>query len=279
MSPSSTVQERAASNGHAAATDDTFPLDSFLEAAQHLRRPFTVEAVKFKVQATWPKDKPTGGLIVAYIDARLAVERLNLIVPHLWHDDYEALGQKHLICRLTVDGITRQDIGEGQGKGLYSDALKRAAVKFGVGVSLYAIPQMRLNSSDGSLKDARTRDGMTLALTPKGEQNVRDAYAHWLDRHGRESFGDPLNHGDVAGAQGDVEVPADTAPEVEEIATPPLISDAARAKVVQAFEDAGIDDMTTFLTAVGVESTDDLTSAHAKALRTLLDDHKARVQA
>lgn len=193
-------------------TSEPFPLDSFKDAATHLRRPFTPQAVKFKVQATWPKDEPSGGLIVAYIDARLAVERLNLIVPHLWFDEYEPLGTKHLICRLTVDGIARQDVGEGTGKGLYSDALKRAAVKFGVGVSLYAIPQMRLTVSDGHLKQRQGREGKTLELTPAGEKRVRAMYETWLAQRGKQAFGDPLDHGDADDAQGDAEV---TAPVVE----------------------------------------------------------------
>ena len=195
----------AASRMNGAPAPTVFPLGSFREAAIHLRRPFTQAAVKFKVQATWPKDKPTGGLIVAYIDARLAVERLNLIVPHLWSDEYELAGKGGLICHLTVDGITRRDLGEGVGKGLFSDALKRAAVKFGVGVSLYAIPKMTLNFSDGHLKPRRTRDGESLELTPAGEKRVRATYAAWLTEIGVQAFGEPLDHGDTEGAQGDVE--------------------------------------------------------------------------
>lgn len=179
-------------NGTAPAA--TFPLDSFKDAAQHLRRPFTVEAVKFKPQSTTRSGKT---LCVAYIDARLAVERLNMIVPHLWHDEYEPLGAKHLICRLTVDGITRQDIGEGTGKALYSDALKRAAVKFGIGVSLYAIPAMFL-------------DGKVEYLN-EGSKELRDLkarYRRWLESTGIRSFGDPLDHGDAEDGQGDPEAEA-----------------------------------------------------------------------
>lgn len=184
-----------------------FPVDSFRDAAPHLRRPFTRAALKFKVQATWPKDNPASGLIVAYIDARLAVERLNLVCPHLWFDEYQPLDGGRLLCRLTVDGITRHDIGEGyQGKGLYSDAFKRATVKFGVGVSLYAIPQMILKKSDGHLKDSSGQGGRkSLALSPQGEARCRELYDGWLSMVGQRSFGDPLDHGDVEGAQGDTE--------------------------------------------------------------------------
>lgn len=190
------------------------PVESFREAARHLRRPFTPAAVKFKVQATWP----TGGLIVAYIDARLAVERLNLIVPHLWHDEYRAVRADLMWCDLTVDGITRSDVGEGTGKGLVSDALKRAAVKFGVGVSLYAIPKMMLNNEHLDRKQRGGKEQVT--LTDAGERHVRGLYAAWLDQHGRAAFGDPLNHGDVEGAQGDHEAEAE--PEASEPTPSPV---------------------------------------------------------
>lgn len=184
---------------------DDFPCASIKDAARHLRRPFTQAAVKFKVQAIWPKDNPTGGLIVAYIDARLVVERLNLLVPDLWRDEYRPVGQGQMWCDLTIDGVTRSDVGEGTGKALVSDALKRAAVRFGVGVSLYAIPKMMLDTNSGALKQKRTRDGLTLELTPVGEKKLRESYAQWLEQHGKQAFGDPLDHGDVEGAQGDAE--------------------------------------------------------------------------
>jgi len=184
-----------------------FPVDSFRAAAPHLRRPFSANAVRFKVQATWGDngDGPTGGLVVAYIDARLVVERLNLVCPHLWHDDYALSSDgKQMLCRLTLDGITRQDIGEGYiGKGLYSDALKRAAVRFGVGVSLYAIPQLRLSRKDG-MKVVNTRKGKSLALTPEGEARCRDQYSRWLASDGEAAFGPVLDHGDVEGSVGDL---------------------------------------------------------------------------
>lgn len=181
---------------------DEFPCATYKDAAKHMRRPFTAAAVKFKVQATWPKDNPTAGLIVAYIDARLAVERLNLLVPNLWADAYRPVGGQQMWCDLTVDGITRSDVGEGAGKGLVSDALKRAAVKFGIGVSLYAIPKMVLKTQDDTVK---AKHGGKLELTPKGEQVLRGMYAHWLEQHGTRAFGEPLDHGDIEDSQGDAE--------------------------------------------------------------------------
>lgn len=185
-------------------TDD-FPVGSFKDAAKHLRRPFTAEAVRFKVQSTWPKDNPTNGLVVCYIDARLVVERLNLIVPDRWSDNYEVIGGGLMWCHLTVDGITRSDVGEGQGKALVSDALKRAAVKFGVGVSLYATPKMFIGVDGDQAKQRPTSKGITLELRPRGEAYVRNIYRQWLEQHGAQAFGDPLDHGDVMDAAGDPE--------------------------------------------------------------------------
>lgn len=252
----------ATRNGTAAAASDVaFPVDSFRDAAPHLRRPFTTAAVKFKVQSTWPKDNPTGGLVVAYIDARLVVERLNHVCPHLWFDAYEPT-QGGLMCHLTVDGLTRRDVGEGTGKALHSDALKRAAVKFGVGVSLYAIPQSFIGTQDGSAKEKRSNKGPTLVLTDSGERAIRQRYAQWLAQTGIQAFGAPLDHGDVEGAQGDAE--ADTTPHAaatETVEDKPL-SDAARAKIARAIGAAGLD-MAMVLAAAGFGSLDEVCTVSA----------------
>ena len=169
------------------------PVDSFKDAYPFLRRPFTPAAVRFKVQATWKG----GALIVAYIDARLAAGRLNHVIPHKWASSFEYVPKGDLICHLTVDGITRSDIGEGyKGKGLWSDALKRAAVHFGVGESLYVLPKMTLN--EGQLLKAKEVKGKTTyILTPMGVTHCREVYEHWLESTGKQAFGEPLDHGDV----------------------------------------------------------------------------------
>lgn len=208
------------------APAEMFPAETFTDARTHLRRPFTPEAVRWKVQAQWPNspnERPKAGLIVGYIDQRLVVDRLNLVVADHWHDDYapDPTGAG-LMCRLTVFDVTRPDIGQGTGKGLYSDALKRAAVKFGVGVSIYALPKIKLTVEDGHLTPKKSRNGYMLALTPAGEERCRDIYELWLDQRGRDAFGDPLDHGDAAGGLGD---PHDTdlqIPEADVQADKPL---------------------------------------------------------
>ncbi len=84
---------------------------------------------------------PVAGAI-AYIDARTVIARLNKIVGWGWSDSYtpSATGQG-VECQLTIEGVTRSDVGSESNidadKGAYSDALKRAAVKFGIGRELY----------------------------------------------------------------------------------------------------------------------------------------------
>lgn len=264
-------------------SDVVFPVDSFKDAAVHLRKPFTPQAVKFKVQTTYGGDAsgPAGGMIVAYIDARLVVERLNHVCPHLWFDEYQALEGGKLMCRLTVDGISRRDIGEGYaGKGLYSDALKRAAVKFGVGVSLYAVPKIFLKVTDGHLKVINAGAKKSAALTDNGEGRCRELYAAWLDATGSTQFGQPIDHGDVEESVGDTDVQA-AAPADDE---PSAGADDAYLTIEQenrlrtAFSTAGIDKngLATFLAAVGAAPSDRLTKEQAFVLREHLDRHLER---
>lgn len=176
---------------------------------RELRRPFTPEAVKFKVQQNLGKkgQDPSGALIVAYIDARLVIERLNHVVGFEWSDHYDLPW-----CYLTVRGITRSDVGEynpnaKDDKAAVSDSLKRAAVHFGIGVSIYALPQIKLwiNESQGALKLA----GSSILITDSGQDRLRNGYAKWLTDHGTRSFGEPLDHGDVGNPQGDPDEAAD----------------------------------------------------------------------
>jgi hypothetical protein len=243
--------------------ESELPVDSYREAAPFLRRPFTADAAQFKVQATFPKGDPQKAMVVAYIDARLVVERLNMICPHLWHDAYTPLDGGRLLCSLTIDGITRHDVGADYvGKGLYSDALKRAGVKFGVGVSLYAVPRMWLTlESGGTLRKSGSGQKQTLWLTDRGEQEVRSLYASWLEEHGIKAFGQPLDHGDVAGAVGDPE--ATPAPDNGEGSDPPQRAAESAREAPQ--QEAPAD-------AHGKAEPDD-EQGEAQALAELLDEY------
>lgn len=102
---------------------------------------FSADEVKIRTQA---------GRQLQYITARVAMNRLDDVVgPEGWWDDYEPK-ENSVLCRLTIrlpDGstLTKADAGGHAGmadsgddeKSGYSDAFKRACVKFGVGRYLY----------------------------------------------------------------------------------------------------------------------------------------------
>jgi hypothetical protein len=239
------------------AAEAGLPVDSLREAAPYLRRPFTPEAIKFKVQTVF--GGASGCLVVAYIDARLVIERLNLVIPDKWTAKYERIdGTKLAWCHLTIGSpqersfgteITRSDIGEGQGrsegqqvKAMISDALKRAAVHFGVGVSVYALPQITLNADQPHVK----KKGTSLALTDHGHAKLREGYAKWLTEkpHG---FGEPLSHGDVEGATIDVDEP-----DPEEFAPEPAPAlEDDRAQKLRAALEAAYDRFRTLYDGIG----------------------------
>lgn len=182
-----------------------FPCASFMDAAPHLRRPFAANAIKWKIQ--------TGNMVVPYVDARSVIERLNLVVPHLWSAEYRPWGERVdtnlLICDLTIDGLTRSDVGKGQGteaqKAAHSDSLKRAAVHFGVGVSLYALSRVYLDGRDNrpSLTKRKRGNKEIVEIGAEAERWLREKYQAWLGTARGQHFGDALDHGDEPDAVGD----------------------------------------------------------------------------
>lgn len=233
--------------------DITFPVDSLDEALPHLRRPFTPAAVKWKVQSTWPKNKPAeGAIIVGYIDARLVSERLNMVVGGNWSEKPVRVGDRPdaLMYELTLFETTHVDVGISQGategmklKGAHSDALKRTAVRFGVGVPLYAMPEVRLDvtdkgdvKSDGTPTIKRRHDGKPGYLSQAVEAHLRERYETWLSDEGT-TFGSPLDHGDAsAGSVGyeDPEQGEDT--EAAQRQDEPLTDEKAKALGAKARE-------------------------------------------
>ena len=106
-----------------------------------LAAPFDPKEVRVRSQA---------GRDIQYITARTAMNRLDTVLgPENWWDDYLP-GENSVLCRLTIrlpDGstVTKSDAGGHAGmadqgddeKSGFSDAFKRAAVKFGVSRYLY----------------------------------------------------------------------------------------------------------------------------------------------
>lgn len=223
------VQEAGATGVH-----DGLPVDSLRDAAPYLRRPFTPEAVKFKVQTVFKEAK--GCIVVGYIDARLVIERLNLVAAGEWSDAYVPVDDKSMRCDLTVFGTTRPGFGVGAGieplKSQESDSLKRAAVKFGIGVSIYAVPQITLWASQPHVEPA----GKSLRLTELGHTKLREGYGKWLRETGTPLFGAALDHGDTVGATFE----EDDAPVFEPAPAAALEDDRAKELVAACREAYGV---------------------------------------
>jgi hypothetical protein len=113
-----------------------------------LAAPFEASAVRFKPG----KISGNRAMALVYVDARAIQDRLDQVLGVLgWQDEYECLPDGSVVCRLRMrlgeEWITKMDVGapseqpdEGdRRKAAFSDALKRAAVKFGIGRYLYRV--------------------------------------------------------------------------------------------------------------------------------------------
>jgi hypothetical protein len=116
--------------------------------AEALAAPFDPSEVKFKPQTV----SGNRALAVPFVDARVIQDRLDDVLgTRNWQDSYECLPDGAVVCRLRIrlgeEWITKEDVGgqseqpdEGdRRKAAFSDALKRAAVKYGIGRYLYRL--------------------------------------------------------------------------------------------------------------------------------------------
>ena len=110
---------------------------------------FDPDEVKWKPQAV----KGNRALAACYVDARVIQDRLDDVLGVVgWQDDYELVPDGSVVCKLSLfiggEWITKVDVGSPSEqpdggdrlKAAFSDALKRAAVKFGLGRYLYRLP-------------------------------------------------------------------------------------------------------------------------------------------
>lgn len=132
-----------------------------------LHKPFPPNEIEWRVGST-NSDK-TRGLALAYLTARHVMERLDSVCGAAnWQDRYEFHGGR-TVCYLSIkigdEWITKAD-GAGDSdveaeKGAISDALKRAAVKWGIGRYLYDLGQtwVSIEAAGRSFKIAREEYG------------------------------------------------------------------------------------------------------------------------
>ena len=109
-----------------------------------LAQPFPISEIEFRAGAT--NQEKTKALALAYITSRAGMARLDAVMgPGNWKDEYTAGPAGGVLCSLSlrIDGewITKQDGADNTNfeavKGGFSDAFKRACVKWGIGRYLY----------------------------------------------------------------------------------------------------------------------------------------------
>lgn len=116
-----------------------------------LSLPFPRAAVHWRVQGTpYERNGAFSAMALAYLDARDVMDRLDDVCgADRWQSHFEETAKGRIICRISIDvngngnWVTKSD-GAGNTdveaeKGALSDALKRAAVSWGIGRYLYRL--------------------------------------------------------------------------------------------------------------------------------------------
>lgn len=120
------------------------------EIAAKLKEPFDPKDIEWRVQRAMKTVRGDKAIVLAYITSRAVQERLDDVFGiDGWRDHYERWGDKGVKCSLSVrigdEWITKQDGADDTNieatKGGISDALKRAAVKLGIGRYLYKLDE------------------------------------------------------------------------------------------------------------------------------------------
>ena len=138
--------------------------------AAQLAAPFPAHDIEWRVQSSGTKNDGTPwAKVLAYVTARGIMERLDLVFGiGGWADAYTVGPGGGVVCKLScrIDGewVTKEDGAENTDveavKGGLSSALKRAAVKFGVGRYLYRLDEGWAVITDRGEYSAKTKDGV-----------------------------------------------------------------------------------------------------------------------
>lgn len=166
-------------------------MTSHAELFTALAAPFESNEIKIRTQT---------GKQMHYITARTVMNRLDTVLgPENWWDEYHP-NENSVLCRLTVrlpDGqlLTKSDAGGYAGmadsgdddKSGYSDAFKRAAVKFGVARYLYrdGVPSFVQHALSAQAGQA---DGRAIANKSHGDFGPQDGrqLLGWLKKREAE---------------------------------------------------------------------------------------------
>ena len=146
---------------------------SFEEALAELSRPLPEEVVRQRVGWT---DRHGREHEVDYVEWHVVADILDRVYPRWSHSVRNVTqigGLVAVTASITIDGVTREGIGTGEAideKGIKKaehDALKRAAVKFGIARELYRKDSDFGDASGASRNDDPVARTLTDLVTPK----------------------------------------------------------------------------------------------------------------
>ncbi len=135
---------------------------------------FREDEIEWRLQSSGEKNGRVWGLCLAYVQSRAVMDRLDDVFGIAgWQDSYDFV-KEDVVCRLSVkigdDWITKMD-GAPQTqveafKGGISDALKRAAVKFGIGRYLYNLDATFAEVVEKGRYAGKTKEGTFFKWNP-----------------------------------------------------------------------------------------------------------------
>jgi len=142
-----------------------------------LCKPFAAALVELKPGAT-TQDK-SRALCMPFVDSRAYQTRLDRVVgPEGWSVEYRPLSDRAVLCRLTILGVTREDVGEcnaadeNAATSAVAQSFKRACSAFGLGRYLYSLPQIwaAFDAQKRQIVDVAGVVAQMYATLPRGEE-------------------------------------------------------------------------------------------------------------
>ena len=138
-----------------------------------LRDPFAPEDIEWRVQQAGEKNGKPWARVLAYVTNRAIMERLDEVAgPENWQNVFREGPAGGVVCGLSVrvtrpdgtaDWVTKWDGAENSDvepvKGGLSNAMKRAAVQWGIGRYLYDLEEGWARVHDGGRFSAKGKDG------------------------------------------------------------------------------------------------------------------------
>lgn len=156
-------------------TTATQPINDLHQLSKQLSEPFPAEDVHFRPLTT----NGNRALAAAYLDARAIMRRLDRVFGvGGWKDAYQLVAGGSVICKLSVkvsgEWVEKTDIGSPSEqpdagdklKAAFSDALKRAAIKLGIGRYLYKLPRQWVDYDPQKKQFSRPPQLPSWALPP-----------------------------------------------------------------------------------------------------------------